>query len=192
VGGPLRVSEQRSPRGIDRAPLEACVQAGIPRIADYNGPEQDGARLPSSSKRNAELVRAQREVLLSAGAIGSPQRLLLSGIGPGDELRQVGVPVRHELPGVGRNLQDHPFVTIIWEVSDERTLCGADKSKPFAEWLLRRTGPLSSTVAEVVAFVRSRPGLPAADIQLHMGAAYFDDHGAEEYDGHCIAIGPSW
>jgi choline dehydrogenase-like flavoprotein len=59
-----------------------------------------------------------------------------------------------------------------------------------AEWVLRRTGPLSSTVAEVVAFVRTRGGLPAADIQFHMGAAYFDDHGAEEYDGHCMVIAP--
>ena len=100
------------------------------------------------------------------------------------------MPVRHDLPGVGRNLQDHPFVTILWEVSDQRTLYGADKPKPLAEWLLRRSGPLTSTVAEVVAFVRTRAGLPAADIQFHMGAAYFDDHGAEEYDGHCIAIGP--
>lgn len=239
VGGPLRVSEQRSPRGIDQLLLEACVAAGIPRIADYNGPEQDGAsmfqvtqrggqrwssadaflkpvlrrpnlevRVKSSvlglefegdravgvrvrrGRRGDEVVRARREVLLSAGAIGSPQLLLLSGIGPGDELRRVGVPARHELPGVGRNLQDHPFVTILSEVSDERTLYGADKPKPFAEWLVRRTGPLSSTVAEVVAFVRSRAGLPAADIQFHMGAAYFDDHGAEEYDGHCIAIAP--
>lgn len=116
--------------------------------------------------------------------------LLLSGIGPADELRQVAVPVRHDLPGVGRNLQDHPFVTILWEVSDQRTLYGADKPKPLAEWLLRRSGPLTSTVAEVVAFVRTRAGLPAADIQFHIGAAYFDDHGAEEYDGHCITIGP--
>jgi choline dehydrogenase len=108
----------------------------------------------------------------------------------GEELAQVGVQARHELPGVGRNLQDHPFVTILWEVRDKRTLFGADKPKPLAEWLLRHTGPLSSPVAEVVAFVRTRGGLPAADIQLHMGAAYFDDHGAEEYDGHCITIAP--
>ena len=54
-----------------------------------------------------------------------------------------------------------------------------------AEWVLRRTGPLTSTVAEVVAFVRTRPGLPAADIQFHIGAAYYEDHGAETYDGHC-------
>jgi choline dehydrogenase len=129
--------------------------------------------------------------VLAAGAIGSPQLLLLSGIGPADELRAAGVQARHDLPGVGRNLQDHPFVTNIWEISEGNTLYGADKPKPLAEWLLRRSGPLTSTVAEVVAFVRTRGGLPAADIQFHMGAAYFDDHGAEEYDGHCITIAPT-
>ncbi len=240
AGGPLLVQEQRSPRQeIDRRLLSASEQAGIPRIADYNGPEQDGASMFQVTQRNGrrwstadaflrpaqkrpnldvrtkaavtgielegtravgvrlgsgrgreELVRAEREVLLCAGAIGSPQLLLLSGIGPAQELRDVGVEARHDLPGVGRNLQDHPFVTIIWEVSEQNTLYGADKPKPFAEWLLRRSGPLSSTVAEVVAFVRTRGGLPAADIQFHMGAAYFDDHGAEEYDGHCMVIAP--
>jgi choline dehydrogenase-like flavoprotein len=59
-----------------------------------------------------------------------------------------------------------------------------------AEWLLRRSGKLSSTVAEVVAFTRTRGGLPEADIQYHMGAAYYEDHGAETYDGHCVVIAP--
>jgi choline dehydrogenase-like flavoprotein len=136
------------------------------------------------------VVRAAREVLLSAGAIGSPQLLQLSGIGPAKDLRAAGVEVRYDLQGVGRNLQDHPFVTIIWEVSDQNTLYGADKPRPLAEWLLRRSGKLSSTVAEVVAFTRSRGGLPAPDIQFHMGAAYFEDHGAETYDGHCMVIAP--
>jgi choline dehydrogenase len=238
-GGPLRVSEQRSPRPINRRLLEASAAAGIPRIADYNGPEQDGASMFQVTQRNGqrfsaadaflrpalkrgnlevrtnvtvlgvefegeravgvrlrkgrsgeEVARAAREVLLSAGAINSPQLLLLSGIGPADELRAAGVKLRHDLPGVGRNLQDHPFVTIIWEVSDQQTLYGADKPKPLAEWLLRKSGPLSSTVAEVVAFARTRGGLPAADIQFHMGAAYYEDHGAETYDGHCMVIAP--
>jgi choline dehydrogenase len=136
-------------------------------------------------------VRAEREVLLSAGAIGSPQLLLLSGIGAAEELRAAGVEVRHELAGVGRNLQDHPFVTVLWEVSDTGTLYGADKPKPLAEWLLRKSGKLSSTVAEVVAFTRTRGGLPAADIQFHMGAAYYEDHGAETYEGHCMVIAPA-
>jgi choline dehydrogenase len=239
VGGPLKVSEQRSPRPLDRQLLEASEAAGIPRIADYNGPEQDGASMFQVTQRNGqrfsaadaylrpalrrpnlevrtkvtvvgvefdgtravgvrlrkgrrgvEVARATREVLLSAGSIGSPHLLLLSGVGPAEELRMAGVEPRHDLPGVGRNLQDHPFVTIIWEVSDQNTLYGADKPKPLAEWVLRRSGKLSSTVAEVVAFTRTRGGLPAADIQFHMGAAYFEDHGAEEYDGHCMVIAP--
>jgi choline dehydrogenase-like flavoprotein len=239
VGGPLRVSEQRSPRPMSRRLIAASEAAGIPRIADYNGPEQDGVSMFQVTQKNGrrfsaadaylrpalgrpnlevrtgvgvlgvelagthavgvrlrkgrrgeELVRAEREVLLSAGAIGSPQLLLLSGIGAGDELRTAGVEPRHELPGVGRNLQDHPFVTIIWEVSDRETLYGADRPKALAEWLLRKSGKLSSTVAEVVAFTRTRGGLPAADVQFHMGAAYFEDHGAEEYDGDCMVIAP--
>jgi choline dehydrogenase-like flavoprotein len=239
AGGPMRVSEQRSPRPLSKRLLAASEAAGIPRIADYNGPEQDGASMFQVTQRNGarfsaadaylrparsrpnlevrtgasvlgvelegnravgvrigrrrggvELVRAEREVLLSAGAIGSPQLLLLSGIGPGQELREAGVAARIDLPGVGRNLQDHPFLTVLWEVSETNTLFGADKPKPMAEWFLRRSGPLTSTVAEVCAFTRTRGGLPAADIQFHMGAAYFDDHGAEEYDGHCMVIAP--
>jgi choline dehydrogenase len=240
IGGPLRVSEQRSPRPLDRRLLAASEAAGIPRIADYNGPEQDGVSMfqvtqrdgrrfsaadaylrPALTRPNlevrthvtvlgveleakraagvrirkgrkgSEVVRAQREVILSAGAIGSPQLLLASGIGPADDLAAVGVEVRHDLPGVGRNLQDHPFVTMIWEVSDQNTMYGADRPRPMAEWLLRRSGKLTSTVAEVAAFTRTRGGLPAADIQFHMGASYFEDHGAEEYDGHCAVIAPT-
>ncbi len=238
AGGPLRVTEQRSPRPADRRLLAASVAAGIPRVADYNGPEQDGVApfqvlqrngrrwscadaflRPVMSRPNltvrknclvlgveldgtratgvrvaagggSELVRAEREVILSAGAFGSPQILQLSGIGAPDELSAVGVQPRVELPGVGRNLQDHPFVTIIWEVSEGNTLYGADKPKALAEWALRRSGKLTSTVAEIAAFVRTRGGLPAADIQFHMGAAYFDDHGAAEYDGDCVVIAP--
>jgi choline dehydrogenase-like flavoprotein len=238
-GGPLRVSEQRSPRPMNRRFLDACAAAGVPPIADYNGPEQDGASVfqvtqrdgrrfsaadaflrPALKRGNLELatktavlaiefdgeravgvrirrgrgeevVRAAREVLLCAGAINSPQLLLLSGVGAAEELRAAGVQPRHELPGVGRNLQDHPFLTLLWEVSDQRTLYGAEKPRALAEWLLRKSGPLSSTVAEVVAFVRTRGGLPAADIQFHMGAAFYEDHGAETYDGHCMVIAPA-
>jgi choline dehydrogenase-like flavoprotein len=238
AGGPLKVSEQRSPRPMNRRFLAASAAVGIPQIADYNGPEQDGASMfqvtqlrgarfsaadaflrPALSRPNLELrtrasvlgialqgtratgVRVRKgrggeellragEVLLCAGAINSPQLLLLSGIGPAEDLAAAGVELRHELRGVGRNLQDHPFVTMIWEVSDRQTLYGADRPKPFAEWLLRRSGPLTSTVAEVVAFTRTRGGLPAADIQFHMGAAYYEDHGADTYDGHCAVIAP--
>ncbi|MBI5105423.1 MAG: GMC family oxidoreductase N-terminal domain-containing protein [Solirubrobacterales bacterium] len=239
AGGELRVREQRSPRPLNRRLLAACEGAGIPRIPDYNGPEQDGASMFQVTQHNGrrwsaadaflrpalkrpnlevrtnatvlgveleggravgvrvgrrgggvEVLRAGREVILAAGAIGSPQLLLLSGIGPAAELEEAGVVARHDLPGVGRNLQDHPFVTILWEVDEPDTLYGADKPGPLAEWVLRRSGPLSSTVAEVCAFVRTRAGLPAADIQFHMGAAYFEDHGQETYDAPCMVIAP--
>jgi choline dehydrogenase len=240
VGGPLQVSEQRSPRALSRRLLAASEAAGIPRIADYNGPEQDGVamfqvnqvrgarfsaadaylkpvrhrpnlevrtgvqalgleleddrvtgvRVAAGRRRRDLTIRPQRDVLLAAGAIGSPHLLLLSGIGAPDELRAAGVTPRHELPGVGRNLQDHPFVTVMWEVSDPGTLYGAERPRHLAEWLLRRSGPLTSSVAEVCAFVRTRAGLPAADVQLHMGAAYYEDHGAETFDGHCGVIAP--
>ena len=171
-----------------RPNLEIRTRATVLRV-EVGGGRATGVRV-ATGRRRQETVRADREVILCAGAIGSPQILLLSGIGPGADLRDVGVPVMHELPGVGRNLQDHPFVPLIWQVSDHTTLYDAEKPRHLAEWLLRRSGKLTSTVAEVVAFVRTRPGLRAADIQFHMGAAYYEDHGAETYDGHCATIAP--
>ena len=156
---------------------------------ELDGGRAVGVRVGTRLGRS-QMLRAEREVILSAGAIGSPQILQLSGIGAPGELRAAGVDAVHDLPGVGGNLQDHPFVTLIWEVSDQNTLYGAERPKALAEWALRRSGPLSSSVAEVCAFHRTRPGLPAADIQFHMGAAFFEDHGAESYDGHCAVIGP--
>jgi choline dehydrogenase-like flavoprotein len=239
AGGPLHVSEQRSPRPLDRRLIAASEAAGIPWIADYNGPEQDGVSMfqvtqsrgqrfssadaflrpvrnrpnlkvrtrttvlsvelegtravgvrVSAGRRRSEVLRADREVVLSSGAIGSPHLLQLSGIGDPVQLRAAGVEVRHALRGVGANLQDHPFVTVIWDVSDTDTLFLAEQPRFLAEWLLRRSGPLTSSVAEVVAFHRTRGGLPAADIQFHMGAAYYEDHGAETYDGHAMVIAP--
>jgi choline dehydrogenase-like flavoprotein len=161
--------------------------------ASVVGVELDGGRATGVRYRRrgrARVARAEREVILAAGAIGSPQILLLSGIGPGEDLRRVGIEVRHDLPGVGRNLQDHPFVSMLFELRRGPSLYGADSPRRLAEWLLRRTGPLTSPAAEVFAFVRTRPGLPAADIQFHMGALYFEDHGQEEFDAHAMTIAP--
>jgi choline dehydrogenase-like flavoprotein len=239
VGGPLNVADERSPRPLTRRFLEAAERVGIPRIADYNGPEQDGASLCQVTQKNGrrwsaadaylrpvldrrnlevrtgahvarvelegeravgvrlrdrrgreEVVRAEREVLLSAGAIGSPQLLMLSGIGPAEHLRSVGVDVVVDAPAVGGNLQDHPYVVCVWEATEPESLFGADRPRPLLEWILRRSGPLTSTVAEAFAFVRSRPGLPAADLQYHFAPAYFVDNGAEEFDGHAFTMGP--
>jgi choline dehydrogenase len=163
--------------------------------ATVEGLELEGTRVTGVRYRGrrggTKTLRADREVILSAGAFGSPHILMLSGIGPADHLREMGVQVRHELPGVGENLQDHTFLTMLYQSNDPHSLYKADAPKNLAEWVLRRSGPLSSTVAESVAFVRTRPGLPAADIQFHVGAAYFERHGEEEYDDHAFVIAPT-
>jgi choline dehydrogenase-like flavoprotein len=235
AGGPVRVEEQRSPRKLTARIMQAVENAGVPRIEDYNGPEQDGVspvqvfqkngrrwsaadaflrpamgrpnltvltkkqvagielegtRATGVKLANGDVVRAEREVIVSAGAIGSPQLLMVSGIGPAAHLRDVGVAVRHDLPGVGQNLQDHPFLTLVWESTLGDSLYGADKPKPLLEWLFRKSGPLTSTVGEAFAFVRSRGGLPAPDLQFHLAPAYFVDHGNEEFEGHAMTFGP--
>jgi choline dehydrogenase-like flavoprotein len=177
---------------VKKRPNLQVVTGAMVEGLDLDGRRVTGVRYTRGRLGGGtKTVRATREVVLSAGAFGSPHILLLSGIGPAEHLRAMGVPVRHDLPGVGQNLQDHPFITMLHEMSDTHSLYKADAPRNMAEWLLRRSGPLTSSVAESVAFVRTRPGLPAADIQFHVGAAYFERHGEEEYDGHCFVIAPT-
>ena len=133
---------------------------------------------------------AGREVVLSAGAIGSPHLLLHSGVGPAKMLGDLGIEVRADSPGVGRNLQDHPSLACVWDLPGGGSLADAEKPKALLEWVFRKTGPLTSSLAEAFAFVRTRPGLPAADIQFHFAPAYFVNHGRTTYDGHAVTIGP--
>ena len=173
---------------MKRPNLQVVTHAHVQRL------ELDGTRVVGvryRDKGGAEHVaHADREVVLSAGAIGSPHVLMLSGIGPAEQLREHGIDVVHDLPGVGANLQDHPMVSVIDETTDTQTLYGADKPAKLLQWLLKRSGPLTSTAAEVTAFWRSRPGLPAADIQFHCGALYYERHGEAEFDGHAALVAP--
>jgi choline dehydrogenase len=137
-----------------------------------------------------QAARATRETILAAGSIGSPQLLMLSGYGPAEHLSELGIEVVEDLPGVGANLQDHPYCVCIWESRVPESLADAERPKALAEFLLRRTGPLTSSVAEALAFVRSRPGLPAPDLEFHCGPAYFNDNGFDEYDGHAFTLAP--
>jgi choline dehydrogenase len=168
--------------------LEVVTLAQVERL-EMEGDRVVGVRFRRRGR--TQTLRAYREVILAAGAFNSPQVLMLSGIGPAAHLREVGIDVRHDLPGVGQNLQDHPFLTMMWETTDTDTLYGADAPKYLLKWLLTRKGPLTSTAAECMAFVRTRPGLPAADIQFHMGPLFFEKHGAEEYEGDCYTIAPT-
>jgi len=112
-------------------------------------------------------AHAEREVVLSGGAINSPQLLLLSGIGPADHLRQVGVDVVHDLPGVGGGLQDHPLVPIVWNVRSGKSLRLAETPVNLARWATAGRGPLTSNLAEAGLFTRSTPEQPEVDLQFH-------------------------
>lgn len=117
-------------------------------------------------------ARARAEVVLAAGAIGSPQILQHSGVGPGTLLRQAGVPVLHELPGVGMNLQDHLQVRLVFKTR-ERTLNDEINNPLIKTWIglqyaLSRTGPLTLAASQVAIFTRSGEHVTRPDIQFHM------------------------
>jgi choline dehydrogenase len=114
-----------------------------------------------------ETVFADAEVILSAGAIGSPHLLMLSGIGPADHLREAGVGVVADSPGVGANLSDHPKVTVMWHTPNTAGVWEKTTLANLVRWRLRHSGPLTSNLAEAGGFSRTRPSLPAPDLQWH-------------------------
>lgn len=130
-----------------------------------------------------------RDVILSGGAINSPQLLMLSGIGPGPELERLGVPVVHDLPAVGRHLQDHLSVPVIATIRTDRSLLAAERPAELAKYLLTRKGMLTSNVGEAMAFVRSAPDLQAPDLQLIFAPVEFIEHGLEPPPGHGVTCG---
>lgn len=140
---------------------------------------------------SVKTVSASREVILSAGAIGSPQLLMVSGIGPAEHLREHGIHVVADNPHVGEHMQDHPLYIMNWETTAKGTLAEAESPRQLLNYFLFGKGLLTSTVAEGTGFFRSDPGLAAPDLQLHFGAAYFHNHGFDTYDRPAFAIAPT-
>ncbi|WP_175597272.1 GMC family oxidoreductase [Peristeroidobacter soli] len=119
----------------------------------------------------AKLARARREVLIAAGTIGSPKILMLSGIGPRAELEGRGIACVNDLPGVGRNLQEHPGIMLSYDVTMRTMNVEAHSRWRFAlralQFALLRRGPGTSPISHVGVFFRTRPGLAAFDAQIH-------------------------
>ena len=142
-------------------------------------------------------ARAAKEVILSAGSIGSPQLLQLSGIGPKKVLQAAGVEIHHELPGVGENLQDHLEVYFQFKCKQPVTLNSKlgllSKALIGARWLLFKTGLGATNHFESCAFIRSRAGLKAPDIQYHFlpAAMRYDGQAAVKGHGYQVHVGPN-
>jgi choline dehydrogenase-like flavoprotein len=163
-----------------RGNLEILTDAHTKRVLVENG-RATGVCYEQSG--NTKIAKARREIILSAGAIGSPHILMLSGIGPPEHLQSEGIEVCCALPGVGKNLQDHLQMRVMYKlnrpisVNNEvrsvfgRTLAGI-------QFMLTRRGPLAMGASQVCAFVRTRPGLEAPDIQYHMQPLSTDKLGA--------------
>ena len=138
-----------------------------------------------------ELLRAEREVVLSAGALNTPQLLMLSGIGPADHLADHRIATVVDNPNVGAHLMDHPMYTVNFETSARGTLDAAQSPRQMVDYFVRGRGLLTSNVAEFGGFVHTRAGDAAPSIQVIGAPGYFYNHGLSTHDSPAFTIGCS-
>jgi choline dehydrogenase len=187
-------------RGLRHSAADACLRPARRRrnLTVLTGAHAqrillDRSRATGVEYRDAagvtQRVTASREVILSAGTVNSPQLLMLSGIGEPDQLRAAGVEPRHDLVGVGTNLQDHLACGVIVHCPKPITLFAADSPAQLARFLLLRRGMLTSSVNEAVAFVRSDPALAAPDLELVWLPVPLLGEGLTPPPGHGLTLG---
>jgi choline dehydrogenase-like flavoprotein len=240
--GPLQVSDQKEPRPITRAFVQAATQLQHREVSDFNTGDNEGVGLyqvtqfhdaakngercsaaagylfpvmdrPNLTvitraevkritlegkratgvlcriKRKEVAIAAKREVLLCAGALKSPQILQLSGIGHGADLTQQGIGVAHDLPGVGKNLQDHLDFTLAFRTRDTDNfgigpVGGARLMRHLLRWRKTGVSMAATPFAEGAAFLKTSPGMDRPDIQLHFAIALVDDHARKLHYGY--------
>lgn len=141
--------------------------------------------------RDGKRVQAQanREVILSGGTINSPQLLMISGIGPADHLKSLGIPVVLDLPGVGQNLQDHLLAGVMHQCARPITMASAETFGNIVNYLLFKKGPFCSNIAEAGGFIKLKPDSKSPDLELIFAPTYYMNHGFSNPEGHGYAIG---
>lgn len=172
---------------LDRPNLEVRTKAHI------TGLTFDGRRATAVAYRQGgteRTVRARREVILSAGAFGTPQILMASGVGPGAHLQELGIPTVLDLPGVGQNLQDHISALLIYRSLVTEGTVGispigiARMARAIWQWKRHRSGILTSCAAESGAYYRSSPDVEVPDMEMELLVGIGDDHGRKLPIGH--------
>ena len=161
---------------MGRANLQVMTKALAQRVI-FEGRRAIGVEIVRDGER--ELIRARREVILCGGAINSPQLLELSGIGDSERLREIGIAVVQDLPGVGENLQDHFVVGLTYRlkrgtVSVNELARGPRLLREVGRYLLHKRGLLTLSAAHIALFTRSRPDLAGPDLQYHILPATMD------------------
>jgi len=139
-----------------------------------------------------ERANTSQEVIVTAGAIGSPKLLMLSGIGPENHLREVGINVQADLPGVGENLQDHLDCYTVYDCNGPHSYPGVDHYLKQAWWalqyLLFKSGPVTTNIVEAGAFVKVDKTSQIPDTQFHFLPAYVIDHGMKRVPGYGVCL----
>jgi choline dehydrogenase-like flavoprotein len=195
--GPYQVTHRNGERcsaarayltpNLSRPNLQVITHAHTTRLL-FEGRRAIGVEYRQGNE--LKQVRAQREVLLCAGALQSPQILMLSGIGPGAHLRQHGIATLHDLPGVGANLHDHVDVVLGVDAPHLKDLFGLSvvglwrAVGAMNEWRRLRSGPLTTNFAEAGGFIKSSPAVATPDLQLHFVIGKLVDHGRKTVFGH--------
>ena len=170
-----------------RANLQVLTDVHVTRIL-VEGKRATGVELRQGGATRQ--IDAAREVLLCAGALQSPQLLMLSGIGDGAQLQRQGITVAHHLPGVGMHLHDHVDVVQVVDAPHLKDFFGLSLSavwqglQGIAEWRRSRSGMLTTNFAEAGAFLRSSTALATPDLQLHFVIGKLIDHGRKTVFGH--------
>ena len=172
-----------------RSNLSVHTRAAVQRIV-FEGRRAVGVEVLLQGQR--QLLGARREVLLSAGALQSPQLLMLSGVGDGAALQQHGIAPVHHLPGVGGNLQDHLDFTFGYNVRGVDSFGFSTRGswrmlRELLQFRRARRGMLTTNFAEGGGFLKSRPELPVPDLQLHFVVALVDSHARKLHWGHGLS-----
>ncbi len=181
----------------NRANLSVITNVTVQRIVIENG---RATGVAYTKGRSEHRLNARHAVILCAGAFGTPQLLMLSGIGPADHLQAHGIAVQVDRPAVGANLQDHVDYSIAYECDDTRflgqSLTGLfNSARAVVEWFRKRQGAMTSNYAEGGGFLTIEPDAPAPDIQLHFFPVALEDHGrtvvkAHGYSCHICVLRP--
>lgn len=145
---------------------------------------------------NGEVLHANREVIVSSGAIGSPKLLLQSGIGPADHLKKAGVNVKHDLPGVGENMQDHLDLFVIAECTGDHTYDSVAKLHRTLgaglQYIFLRSGPVASSLFETGGFWYADPDARSPDIQFHLGLGSGIEAGVEKLKNAGVTLNSAY
>lgn len=171
-----------------RPNLTVVTGALVTRVLLDNGRAVGVAYRSAGDDEVEDEALAGDEVILCAGVIGTPHLLQLSGIGPRAALEAAGVEVLHEHAGVGANLLDHLASGLLVKTKGVETLASAESLRNLASWAIRGRGPLTSNLGEAVAFLRTRPDLPAPDLELLFAPVLFEEEGLKQPTEHGLTL----